>query len=845
MRVTTLPAHAVAKAVATTTRPPFSVVVVTFNTMKTNAMCLTSVLRHLGPADELIVVDNASTDETTAYLRSITDRRVRVVLNTENKGYSIAMNQGLRLAHGEHVVLLNPDTAVPPSWLERMRAHFRDPRVAAVGPITDRAGGCQRFEFYAPPGLKGSFSVDDLGERIHAANTGKGLEAKTLIGFCMMVSRQAMEAVGMLDEELVLGNDDLEYCLRLREAGFKVLVATDVFVHHEEQVSFRTLPSEETRRKVQESTDALARKLLARYGTGNVPSGRELFGVDWFKPSFDLWEGGAGSSSEAIVRRPLNEFMRDEESRAYIHPEGESFDYTDGQEVEQRIYDCIRKARDRSVFSEELEGMITDWPSMYHFTPMRHNLLRHIELRAGEDVLELGCGCGAITRQLGETGANVVAVEGGPMRAKCAALRCKDLDNVKVYCSDFQKPVFDRLFDTVLLIGVLEYSPAFFDPENPLRACLDLVRGVLKPGGRLIVAIENRNGLKYLAGQSEDHLGKPYVGVENLYGKKTAQTLGRRELLALLLSAGFEGIEFNYPFPDYKLPRVVLTQEAFDDPVFQPAEILRQLRSKDYGADRAPAFRDVLVWPQIAANGLAPDLANSFLVIATPERRDPSPSKSLLGAFYSLDRLPGLKTRTRFVRGPNGAISVAKEPLQIDGVVAPSRRENKEFDWVCESAAYQPGAHFASEVVRRALSGDVDGFCDLMRCWVDFVRAEGLADPSDQSWTTKVEPEFFDCIPRNLVVGEAGLAFIDREWRYKGGQSLRALIVRGLVYLLHDHPELSAGASLFKVLVSELGLPIDGRLVDELVAAETAVYLFVSGQAHNVREFFESYIGKQ
>jgi hypothetical protein len=311
----------------------------------------------------------------------------------------------------------------------------------------------------------------------------------------------------------------------------------------------------------------------------------------------------------------------------------------------------------------------------------------------------------------------------------------------------------------------------------------------------------------------------------------------------LLSSAGFEGVEFNYPFPDYKLPRVVLTQNAFEDEVFQPAEILRQMRSKDYGADRAPAFRDVLVWPQIATNGLAPELANSFLVIATAEARETPREDRLLGAFYSLDRLPGLKTETRFVRSETGSISVVKTPLRTAGAAAPARRSDERFDWVCEDAAYQPGVHFASEVVRRALSGDVDGFCDMMRDWVDYVRSDGLLNPGDQSWTTTVKPEFFDCIPRNLIVGEAGLAFIDREWRYKGRQSLRALIVRGLVYLLHDHPELSAGASLFKVLVSELGLPIDGRLLDELVTAETQVYLFVSGHAHNVREFFKSYLG--
>src|SRR5271157_442229 len=92
--------------------------------------------------------------------------------------------------------------------------------------------------------------------------------------------------------------------------------------------------------------------------------------------------------------------------------------YSDGAEVEERLYRVIRDAKDRSTFSRELAPAITDWPSEYHLSRGRHCLLRPLGIKPGDTVLELGAGCGAITRYLGEIGALVVAVEGSLLRAR-------------------------------------------------------------------------------------------------------------------------------------------------------------------------------------------------------------------------------------------------------------------------------------------------------------------------------------------------------------------------------------------------------------------------------------------
>src|SRR5215470_10398986 len=141
--------------------------------------------------------------------------------------------------------------------------------------------------------------------------------------------------------------------------------------------------------------------------------------------------------------------------------------YTDGEQAERRIYDAVCQAGDRSTFSLELAQAITDWPSEYHLSRRRHCLVRPLGIQPGDKVLELGCGCGAITRFLGELGANVTAVEDSPQRARIASERCRDLRNVKVVVDDLLHFRSEDRFDWVLLVGVLEYAPVFSDSADP------------------------------------------------------------------------------------------------------------------------------------------------------------------------------------------------------------------------------------------------------------------------------------------------------------------------------------------------------------------------------------------
>ena len=375
-------------------------------------------------------------------------------------------------------------------------------------------------------------------------------------------------------------------------------------------------------------------------------------------------------------RAPLHDFTGAASGGVRLHPEHDRFAYSDGREAEERIHAVLQGTTDLSVGSPELAAKISDWPTEYHFSETRANLLRHLPLGRGVRVLELGAGCGAITRFLGERGCDVVAVEGSLLRAQCARERTRDLPNVSLYCANFQDIAFSREFDVVTLIGVLEYAPRFFEGDDPMAACLEVARSALAPGGTLVVAIENQLGLKYFAGATEDHLGTHYSGIENRYPPRGVRTMGRQRLAQVLGGSGFVEAEFQYPFPDYKLPVAIVFEPALERRDFLPSEIVRHLHARDYAGKEQRTMDASQVWPVLDENGLMGEFSNSFLVLAREASGDsqalPPSGDELLAVAYSAGRARRFQTQTSFTARAGGAIICEKR------LVHPSQEQEQD-----------------------------------------------------------------------------------------------------------------------------------------------------------------------
>ena len=211
-----------------------SVVVPCFNQLEFTRKCVAALARHTRSPWELIAIDNGSADGTANYLAGVGDAaqfRVEVIRNPENRGFPAACNQGIQVSRGEYLVLLNNDAVVTDAWLDQLIALAEsNPRIGMVGPVSNYATPPQLIEAVPYRDLEG---MHRFASRWRADHLGQWLTVPKLSGFCLLIKRHVLEVVGGLDERFGLGFfDDDDLAIRVKQAGYELAVARDLFVHH-------------------------------------------------------------------------------------------------------------------------------------------------------------------------------------------------------------------------------------------------------------------------------------------------------------------------------------------------------------------------------------------------------------------------------------------------------------------------------------------------------------------------------------------------------------------------------------------------------------------------------------
>lgn len=224
-----------------------SVVVLMWNNSQLTIACLESLTSESAYENlEVILVDNGSKpDEFTTvsqWIRQNDKYEVVIVQNKSNLGFAAGMNAGIKAATGDYVVLLNNDTQVTPGWVRKMMRHFRrNSDIGILGPLTDHCGNEAQVSLPF-----GDWSKTALKLVLRRTSTAKS--AQSLGFFCVMISREVLEVVGLLSEEYGRGYfEDDDYCNRVRGAGKICAIAQDVFVHHEMSASFDQIETEDRR----------------------------------------------------------------------------------------------------------------------------------------------------------------------------------------------------------------------------------------------------------------------------------------------------------------------------------------------------------------------------------------------------------------------------------------------------------------------------------------------------------------------------------------------------------------------------------------------------------------------
>ncbi len=439
--------------------------------------------------------------------------------------------------------------------------------------------------------------------------------------------------------------------------------------------------------------------------------------------------------------------------------------YSDG-EIEDEILSIVRNAS-RVEYPSIIEKR-KSWPVLYHLSPLRGNIVDWLPIGPEDKVLEIGAGCGAITEKLSEKAGSVTCVELSAKRSRINAYRNQDRDNIEIHVGNFEdiEPSLPMDYDFICLIGVFEYGQSYMHTRTPYEDFLKIIQKHMKDNGRIVIAIENKFGLKYWAGCSEDHLGTYFSGLEGYPEGGSARTFTRQGLERLFKSCGISQYSFYYPYPDYKFPTVIYSDKRLPN----TGELTDNMRNFD--RDRLVLFNEKYVFDSIVRDGLFGVFSNSYLILIGKDS-DTDYVK------YSNDRAEKYALRTEIadtkegklvrkiplneesrghVRGMKRSYEFLKERYKGSGLSINSCRlsadGNAEF-------AYEKGVTLEELLDECLAKEDMEGFYRLFDRYYDLISYGENTAKGDKAVTD------YDLIFGNILVDGEDWTVIDYEWTMK------------------------------------------------------------------------------
>ncbi len=497
------------------------------------------------------------------------------------------------------------------------------------------------------------------------------------------------------------------------------------------------------------------------------------------------------------------------------HYPGEDL-YSDGA-VEDHILQLVQTYPESEY--PQVIAREKDWAVMYHLAHGRENILSWYPFEPGAKVLEVGSGCGAVTGALASVADSVTCIDLSKKRSMINATRHKDSDNIQICLGNFQdvEQGLERDFDYATLIGVFEYGRGYIGGDKPYHGFLSTVMEHLRPGGKLLIAIENKFGLKYWAGCREDHVGTYFEGLEGYPQTEGVRTFTRPELIEIMEECGYTDYQFYYPYPDYKFPLTIYSDRYLP----KIGELKNNLCNFD--RDRLLLMEEEKVYDQIIKDGLFPLYSNSFFVeITKPGAEKKQQTEQVFYTKYSSGRVPEFSIQTRIVQNIVGKPMLYKKAeflagqkhishmeeagrrlqalwqnqnlLYVNHYI--SQRDRIEFEYLegitleeqldllLEQGGYQETVeHICSALQRLKDSAPTEAF----EMTPEFQQVFGQAEiPSGEPAVSVAD---VDLIFSNILCTEdGGWHVLDYEWTFFFPVPVRFILYRALHYYLELSP---------------------------------------------------------
>ncbi|MBN2590385.1 MAG: class I SAM-dependent methyltransferase [Sedimentisphaerales bacterium] len=462
--------------------------------------------------------------------------------------------------------------------------------------------------------------------------------------------------------------------------------------------------------------------------------------------------------------------------------------YCDGEQ-EKVLYDNFVK--DRNYENNCNDTKFLSWVEQYHLSPVRHNLLKWFPFNPEGSALEIGAGCGALTGVLTQKLKKVTSLEYSEQRAMITALRHQNNSNLEVVIGGLQDYNTEEKFDYITVIGVFEYAGKFYEGSDPYKSFLDKIKSFLKPDGVLLLAIENKIGVKYLCGAKEDHTEKVYDSVYNYPYSIGVRTFSKKELSEVLNASGFINLEWYYPWPDYKLPKQVISDDTLPDDInllwdlFPNGSSVKNLMSEKR---LAKTLNDA---------GLLSEFANSFLVIASSQEIS-SESKCVHFIGSSMKKKSHYRTNKKIYRNGNKLQFIVSPDNEkaVEYIKLIAERELSAKNFFSENAEVINGElngnslvypYIAIPSITEMMAAQINnGDAEFGKYWIEryvdflsglssqkcvpqeFLKELELPEHEIQESVCSINCGILDCVPRNIMIDADKNKYyiIDNEFTY-------------------------------------------------------------------------------
>ena len=464
-----------------------------------------------------------------------------------------------------------------------------------------------------------------------------------------------------------------------------------------------------------------------------------------------------------------------------IAQQGEKKIYSDGAETEQKMLQIARQFPEDK--SEDFIADDSTYTINNTFSSVRRNILNWYPFKEHASILEVGAGMGAITGLLCDVADSVISIEMSEIRADVIRTRYAQRENLTVISENINTWNTDQRFDYIVFIGVLEYAAVFSDARRPYDEFLTSVKHLLNPDGIVLFAIENRFGLKYWLGASEDHLQTPFVGVSGYPDKKSPRTFSQKELEDILDRVGLEDHRFYAVLPDYKFPELIFSEECRPDYMNLKKVSFTYSKNSILYADEKELYRDIV------GNGVFSFFANSFLVEASSIGALPKQHVTHVSSKGEVYK----EYRVSTVIDNMG--NVYKQPMHQDAVLHIQRiQENTEYLQKCgipilpvirEGNSLKTTYHksqSAQQVFRQALEDNdiatVHKLLDSLQ--KNLLKSSGIVDYNINNFLVEhnlaqpgldygriLQKAFVDMTFYNAFWEEEDLLFYDQEWCFE------------------------------------------------------------------------------